>query len=82
MRRLHGFAIQRLLRDPSGNIVMLLAVMLSALFAFSALAVDGGNLYVLKSKLQRTADAAALAAAVSASSSICAAAYLPGCSFA
>jgi len=29
----------------------------------SALAVDGGYLYVMKSKLQRTADAAALAAA-------------------
>jgi Flp pilus assembly protein TadG len=63
MHRLHGFAIRGLLRDEGGNIAILFGLMLGVLFAFSALAVDGGNLYVLKSKLQRTADAAALAAA-------------------
>jgi Putative Tad-like Flp pilus-assembly len=63
MHGLHGSAIRGLLRDEGGNIAMLVAIMLGALFAFSALAVDGGNLYVLKSKLQRTADSAALAAA-------------------
>lgn len=63
MHELHGFAIRGLLRDEGGNIAMLFAIMLGVLFAFSALAVDGGNLYVLKSKLQGTADAAALAAA-------------------
>jgi Flp pilus assembly protein TadG len=63
MRWLYGFAVRGLVRDQGGNITMLFAIMLGVLFAFSALAVDGGNLYVLKSKLQRTADAAALAAA-------------------
>lgn len=63
MHWFRGFAIRGLLRDQRGNIAMLFAIMLGVLFGFSALAVDGGNLYVLKSKLQRTADAAALAAA-------------------
>jgi hypothetical protein len=56
-------AIRALLCDQRGNIAMLFAIMLGVLFGFSALAVDAGHLYVLKSKLQRTADAAALAAA-------------------
>lgn len=59
----HIFGVRGLLRDQGGNIAMLFALMLGVLFGFSALAVDGGNLYVMKSKLQRTADAAALAAA-------------------
>lgn len=63
MLTFHGFAIRALGRDQRGNIAILFALMIGVLFAFSALAVDGGNLYVLKSKLQRTADAAALAAA-------------------
>jgi Putative Tad-like Flp pilus-assembly len=63
MLNFHGFAIRALLRDQRGNIAMLFALVVGVLFAFSALAVDGGHLYVLKSKLQRTADAAALAAA-------------------
>jgi Flp pilus assembly protein TadG len=63
MYRFQGFAIRGMLRDQGGNIAMLFAIMLGALFGFSALAVDAGQLYVLKSKLQRTADAAALAAA-------------------
>lgn len=63
MHGFRGFAVRGLLRDQRGNIAMLFAIMLGVLFGFSALAVDGGNLYVLKSKLQRTADAAALAAA-------------------
>jgi hypothetical protein len=63
MLNLNAFAIRALLRDQRGNIAMLFALVTGVLFAFSALAVDGGNLYVMKSKLQRTADAAALAAA-------------------
>lgn len=63
MLNLDRSAVRALLRDQGGNIAMLFAMMVGVLFAFSALAVDGGQLYVLKSKLQRTADAAALAAA-------------------
>jgi hypothetical protein len=63
MLNLNGSAIRALVCDQRGNIAMLFALVTGALFAFSALAVDGGHLYVLKSKLQRTADAAALAAA-------------------
>jgi hypothetical protein len=63
MRWFREFATHGLWRDQGGNIAMLFALMLGVLFAFSALAVDGGHLYVMKSKLQRTADAAALAAA-------------------
>src|SRR5918994_1830212 len=63
MLNLNGIAVRALLRDQRGNIAMLFGLMIGVLFAFSALAIDGGNLYVLKSKLQRTADAAALAAA-------------------
>ncbi|MGH6920652.1 MAG: pilus assembly protein TadG-related protein, partial [Geminicoccaceae bacterium] len=63
MLKIHGSVMRALLRDQRGNIAMLFALVTGALFAFSALAVDGGQLYVLKSKLQRTADAAALAAA-------------------
>jgi Flp pilus assembly protein TadG len=63
MLKLDAFAIRALLRDQRGNMATLFALMIGVLFAFSALAVDGGNLYVMKSKLQRTADAAALAAA-------------------
>jgi hypothetical protein len=63
MLNLNGIAVRGLLRDQRGNIAILFGLMSGALFAFGALAVDAGQLYVLKSKLQRTADAAALAAA-------------------
>jgi hypothetical protein len=63
MLNLNRFVIRALLRDERGNMIILFAMMTGVLFAFTALAVDGGNLYVMKSKLQRTADAAALAAA-------------------
>jgi hypothetical protein len=63
MLTFHGFAVRALLHDQRGNIALLFGLMIGVLFAFGALAVDAGQLYVLKSKLQRTADAAALAAA-------------------
>src|SRR5919106_986113 len=63
MLNLNGIAARRLLRDQRGGIALLFGLMIGVLFAFGALAVDGAQLYVLKSKLQRTADAAALAAA-------------------
>ena len=54
------------LRDGrrAGQVLVAIAVMLPALFGFAALVVDVGYLYVVKSVLQRTADASALAAVV------------------
>jgi Flp pilus assembly protein TadG len=46
-----------------GNILALAAFMMIVLIAFVALAVDIGYLYTVRNELQRTADAAAIAAA-------------------
>lgn len=53
----HIFARRR------GNILALTAVLMVVLIAFVALAVDVGYLYTVRNELQRTADAAAIAAA-------------------
>jgi len=46
-----------------GQVIVMVAVSLTALGGFMALAIDVGMLYETKAELQRTADAAALAAA-------------------
>lgn len=46
-----------------GSVMVLVTVALIVLVGFGALAVDGGSLYLTKSKLQNTVDAAALAGA-------------------
>jgi Flp pilus assembly protein TadG len=46
-----------------GNILALTALLMTVLMAFVALAVDVGYLYTVHTELQRTADAAAIAAA-------------------
>jgi Flp pilus assembly protein TadG len=46
-----------------GNILAMTAILMIVLIAFVALAVDVGYLYSIRSELQRTADAAAIAAA-------------------
>ncbi len=51
------------LRDQQGSVLTVLAVSMMVVVGFTGLAVDGGYLYSLRSKLQATADAAALAAA-------------------
>lgn len=48
----------------SGQIIVLLAMASIALFGFAALAIDGGAVYAERRRLQNTADAAALAAAL------------------
>jgi hypothetical protein len=48
--------------DQQGGIVMMFAMFAIILCGFAALAVDAGNLYVTKTRLQGAADAAALAA--------------------
>jgi len=57
-------SINLMLRDQRGGIAALFGLSSAVLFTIAALVIDGGQLYVTKTKLQGTADAAALAAAV------------------
>jgi hypothetical protein len=52
-----------LLRDESGAATVLIAVVFTVLCGFAALAFDIGHMVMVKSELQRTADAGALAGA-------------------
>ena len=52
-----------LLRDQRGVVAVIVALVLMMIVGTAALAVDVGYLYVLRNKLQATADAAALAGA-------------------
>ncbi len=54
--------VRALLRDERGSAITMFAVFLMAGIGFAAVAIDGGYLYSLKSKLQTTADAAVLVA--------------------
>src|SRR5688572_11348328 len=45
-----------------GNVVVMTAFLMVGLVAFLALAIDVGYLYAVRAELQRTADAAAIAA--------------------
>ena len=51
------------LKDQRGVTVLLVAVLMSLLLGFTALAVDLSNLYVVRNELQNSADAGALAGA-------------------
>jgi hypothetical protein len=51
------------LRDQQGVTVILVAVLMSVLLGFTALAIDLSNLYVVRNELQNSADAGALAGA-------------------
>ncbi len=55
------FGYQR--HQPKGTVIVMVAVLLLVLLGCVALAVDIGHLYVARTELQRTADAAAMAAA-------------------
>jgi Flp pilus assembly protein TadG len=57
----------RILKDESGNILVLSALCLTMLLSLTALAVDVGLLFVKQSHLQSLADAAAMAGALEAS---------------
>jgi len=54
---------QRKRTRRKGNVLVLSVILMAAMFAFLAFAVDVGYLSVVRSELQRTADAAAIAAA-------------------
>ncbi len=49
--------------EPKGTVIVMVAVLLVVLLGCVALAVDIGYLYVVRTELQRTADAAAMAGA-------------------
>lgn len=57
------FSFKSQIQDESGAVVVLVALMLTVLLMFTALAVDFGLLYLQESKLQTACDAASLAAA-------------------
>ena len=50
-------------QERRGAVVVLLAVASTVIFGFAALTIDIGSMYIVRTELQRTADAAALAAA-------------------
>ena len=53
----------RLLREQKGAAVAVIAISMTAMIGFAALVIDGGNLYLNKTRLVNLADAAALAGA-------------------
>ncbi|MCA9266954.1 MAG: hypothetical protein KDA41_00710, partial [Planctomycetales bacterium] len=55
--------MRRSLRRRKGNVLVLSAVLMVMMVAMLAFAVDVGYIYVSRTQLQRSADAAAMAAA-------------------
>ncbi len=55
--------IKKLWRNEDGQAMVMVALMMVVILGFSALAIDGGRLYIARSKMQNAADAAALAGA-------------------
>src|SRR5262245_21151595 len=53
--------IRRPLRRK-GNVLLMTALLMTALISFLAFAIDIGYIYAVRAELQRTADAAAIAA--------------------
>ena len=53
---------RRFRRDKQGSVLVMFPFILMICVGFAALAIDGGQFYLLKNKLQTTADASALAA--------------------
>jgi hypothetical protein len=53
----------RFFKDTKGASMVFVAVSIFVLIGFTGLAIDGGNLYLAKSKLQKAVDAGALAGA-------------------
>jgi len=56
--------LKKLLREQKGAVIVITALMATAMMGFGALAVDIGNLYLNKTQLAKEADAAALAGAM------------------
>ncbi len=62
MRKQRLFERKRNRRRRRGAVAILVAVCLTVILGFAALAIDVGHIYDVQTELQRTADAAALAA--------------------
>jgi Flp pilus assembly protein TadG len=62
MRRIRSL-LCTLVRNQHGSTIVLVALAMVALIGFTGLVIDGGNLYLTKSNLQKAVDAAALAGA-------------------
>ncbi|WP_249870298.1 TadE/TadG family type IV pilus assembly protein [Oceanobacillus saliphilus] len=54
---------KKLNKNEDGNAIILMALAMSAMIAMVGVVIDGGNLFVSKSHLQKTANAAALSGA-------------------
>jgi hypothetical protein len=55
--------LKSLCRDQQGSMMLLVALSIAAMLAVAGLVIDGGTVYVVKSQLQKTANAAALSGA-------------------
>lgn len=55
--------MKKILKNEDGNVLVIVAVFIIALFGFTAMVVDAGGLFLEKSKLQKGLDAAVLAGA-------------------
>lgn len=55
--------LKKLLGEEKGSVIIMVTIALIVLLGFTGLVIDGGALYMTKSKLQNAADAAALAGA-------------------
>ncbi|CEG28320.1 pilus assembly protein TadG-related protein [Bacillus sp. B-jedd] len=55
--------MKKILKNEDGNVLVIVAVFMIALFGFTAMVVDAGGLFLEKSKLQKALDAAVLAGA-------------------
>ena len=60
----HLMGFLRPVRGEGGAVIILMAVVIVALFAFAVVAIDGSILQTTKTQLQNGADAAALAGAL------------------
>lgn len=63
MRKIQHANKKSLRQDDRGTIAVIAAFTMTVLLAVAGLAIDGGQLYVMRNRLQAAADAAALAAA-------------------
>lgn len=55
--------MKRLLKSEDGQVIVLVAILMTAFIGFLALVIDVGSIYLVKNRLQKTADAAVLAGA-------------------
>ena len=57
--------VKKVVGEEKGSVMVMVVIGLIVLLGFAGLVIDGGSLYMTKSRLQNAADAAALAGAQS-----------------